>query len=67
MVKLLKSCNFRNKSLEEYISTLQNNATVKSTDFAMLESELGLLKSDKLQVQSEMNAVNQVGYLLNLR
>lgn len=46
--------------MEEYITTLQNNATVKSTDFAMLESELGLMKSDKLQVQSEMNAVNQV-------
>ena len=58
---------FRNKNLEEYIVTLQSNATIKSTDFSMLESENGILKSEKLQVQSEMNAVNQVNiYILYL-
>lgn len=51
----------RSKSLEDYNSTLENNLKVKNTDIGMLESEIGILKADKAQTQSEMNAVNQVG------
>lgn len=33
---------------------------MKNSDIGHLESEIGMLKSEKLQVASEMSAVNQV-------
>jgi hypothetical protein len=50
----------RSKNLEEYISTLENNVKLKNDDIGTLESEIGILKSEKMQVASEMSAVNQV-------
>lgn len=55
---------YRSKNLSEYISTLENNIKLKNTDIAHLESEIGMLKSEKTQVASEMSAVNQVSLSL---
>lgn len=57
-ISLLSIC--RSKSLLDYQSVLENNVQAKSTDIVLLESEIGFIKSEKAQVQSEMNAVNQV-------
>lgn len=42
---------------------MENNLKLKSSDVAHLESELGLLRSEKAQVQTEMSAVNQVTFM----
>lgn len=51
----------RSKNLEEYIATLESNLNVKNDDIANLENQITQIKSDKLQINEEMNAVNQVG------
>lgn len=51
---------FRSKNLEEYIATLESNLSVKNDDIANLENQITLLKTDKLQINEEMNAVNQL-------
>ncbi|CAO1428800.1 unnamed protein product [Diamesa hyperborea] len=50
----------KSKTLLDYQSVLENNVQAKSTDIVLLESEIGFIKSEKAQVQSEMNAVNQL-------
>lgn len=50
----------KSRNLSEYIGTLENNLTLKSSDIEHLESELTSLKSEKAQVASEMSAVNQL-------
>ncbi|KAL7021831.1 hypothetical protein ACKWTF_012047 [Chironomus riparius] len=50
----------KSKNFEEYIATLESNLNVKNDDIANLENQITLLKSEKLQINEEMNAVNQL-------